>query len=154
MVDEGLRAFNVERMYGGEMKVSDLVDAANTLPMMVPRRVVIVLEAEKLFIPKRESKAAEEELQRLEEFLKAPSRSRDDRVRLRGPGHAPARGEAAHEPGAGGQLRCHRERGGRGAMGQGARGARRHHPRSGARRARWWRERVSTSCGCAPGWSA
>jgi DNA polymerase-3 subunit delta len=72
MVDEGLRAFNVERMYGGEMKVSDLVDAANTLPMMVPRRVVIVLEAEKLFIPKRESKAADEELQRLEEFLQAP----------------------------------------------------------------------------------
>ena len=72
MVDEGLRAFNVERMYGGEMKVSDLVDAANTLPMMVPRRVVIVLEAEKLFIPKRESKASEEELQRLEEFLLAP----------------------------------------------------------------------------------
>lgn len=74
MVDEGLRAFNVERMYGGEMKVNDLVDAASTLPMMVPRRVVIVLEAEKLFIPKRESKAAEEELQRLEEFLDAPAR--------------------------------------------------------------------------------
>jgi DNA polymerase III subunit delta len=73
MVDEGLRAFNVERMYGGEMKVSDLTDAANTLPMMVPRRVVIVHEAEKLFIPKRESKAAEEELQRLEEFLQSPA---------------------------------------------------------------------------------
>jgi DNA polymerase III subunit delta len=72
MVDEGLRAFNVERMYGGEMKVSDLLDSANTLPMMVPRRVVIVLEAEKLFVPKRESKAAEEELQRLEEFLGDP----------------------------------------------------------------------------------
>jgi DNA polymerase-3 subunit delta len=72
MVDEGLRAFNVERMYGGEIKVSDLVDAANTLPMMVPRRVIIVLEAERLFIPKRESKAAEEELQRLEEFLQDP----------------------------------------------------------------------------------
>jgi len=72
MVDEGLRAFNVERMYGGEMKVNDLVDSASTLPMMVPRRVVIVLEAEKLFIPKRESKAADEELQRLEEFLDAP----------------------------------------------------------------------------------
>lgn len=72
MVDEGLRAFNVERMYGGEMKVNDLVDSANTLPMMVPRRVVIVLEAEKLFIPKRESKASEEELQRLEEFLESP----------------------------------------------------------------------------------
>ena len=73
MVDEGLRAFNVERMYGGEMKVNDLVDAASTLPMMVPRRVVIVLEAEKLFIPKRESKASEEELQRLEEFIDAPA---------------------------------------------------------------------------------
>jgi DNA polymerase-3 subunit delta len=73
MVDEGLRAFNVERMYGGEMKVNDLVDSASTLPMMVPRRVVIVFEAEKLFIPKRESKAADEELQRLEEFLDAPA---------------------------------------------------------------------------------
>jgi DNA polymerase III subunit delta len=73
MVDEGLRAFNVERMYGGEMKVNDLVDSASTLPMMVPRRVVIVHEAEKLFIPKRESKASEEELQRLEEFLDAPA---------------------------------------------------------------------------------
>ena len=40
--------------------------------MMAPRRVVIVLEAEKLFIPKRESKAADEELQRLEEFLERP----------------------------------------------------------------------------------
>ena len=26
MVDEGLRAFNVERMYGGEIKVDDLID--------------------------------------------------------------------------------------------------------------------------------
>jgi DNA polymerase III subunit delta len=73
MVDEGLRAFNVGHMYGGEMRVSDLIDAANTLPIMVPRRVVIVHEAEKLFIPKRESKAAEEELQRLEEFLQSPA---------------------------------------------------------------------------------
>ena len=48
MVDEGLRAFNVDRLYGGEIKVDDLVDATATLPMMVPRRVVIVLEAEKL----------------------------------------------------------------------------------------------------------
>ena len=71
MVEEGLRAFNVERMYGGEIKVSDLFDAAHTLPMMAPRRVVIVHEAEKLFVPKRESQAAEEELERLEEFLKA-----------------------------------------------------------------------------------
>jgi DNA polymerase-3 subunit delta len=70
MIEEGLRAFNVEHLYGGEVKVSDLFDAAHTLPMMAPRRVVIVHEAERLFVPKRESQAAEEELGRLEAFLK------------------------------------------------------------------------------------
>ena len=74
MVDEGLAAFNVERLYGGETKVDDVIQAANTLPMMVPRRVVMVLEAERLLIPKRESKAAEDEQERLEEFLKDPPR--------------------------------------------------------------------------------
>ena len=72
MVDEGLRAFNVDRLYGGEIKVGDLVQATATLPMMAPRRVVVILEAEKLLIPKRESKAADEEQARLEAFLKAP----------------------------------------------------------------------------------
>lgn len=72
MVDEGLQAFNVDRLYGGEMKVDDLVDAAATLPMMAPRRLVIVLEAEKLLIPKRDSKAAELELEQLEAFVQEP----------------------------------------------------------------------------------
>jgi DNA polymerase III subunit delta len=72
MVDEGLRAFNVDRLYGGDTKVDDLVDATATLPMMATRRIVLVLEAEKLLIPRRESKAAEEEQERLEAFLKAP----------------------------------------------------------------------------------
>jgi DNA polymerase III delta subunit len=72
MVEEDLRPFNVERMYGGETKVDQLVDAANTLPMMVPRRVVVVAEAEKLLMPKRESKASEEDQRRLEEFIKDP----------------------------------------------------------------------------------
>lgn len=72
MVDEGLRAFNVDRLYGGDTKVDDVIQAAATLPMMAPRRLVIVLEAEKLLIPKRESKASEEALERLEEFLKDP----------------------------------------------------------------------------------
>ena len=40
--------------------------------MMAPRRVVLILEAEKLLIPKRESKAADEEQERLEAFVKAP----------------------------------------------------------------------------------
>ena len=72
MVDEGIRVFNVDRLYGGEIKVDDLVHAAATLPMMAPRRVVVIMEAEKLLIPKRESKATEKEQERLEEFLKAP----------------------------------------------------------------------------------
>ena len=74
LVDEDLRAFNVERLYGGETKVDALVNAAQTLPMMAPRRVVLVLEAEKLLVPKRESKAAEEEQERLEAFLQSPPR--------------------------------------------------------------------------------
>lgn len=73
LVDEGLRAFNVDRFYGAETGADEVIDAANTLPMMVPRRVVVVLEAEKLLIPKRESKAAEEEQERLAAFIKAPS---------------------------------------------------------------------------------
>lgn len=72
MVDEGLRAFNVERLYGGEMDVDDLVKAAGLLPMMAPRRVVIILEGEKLLIPKRETDASEREQARLEAFIKSP----------------------------------------------------------------------------------
>lgn len=72
MVDEGLHAFNVERLYGGDTRVDRLIDSARTFPMMVPRRVIIVMEAEKLLTPRRETKAAEEEQERLEEFLKAP----------------------------------------------------------------------------------
>ncbi len=72
MVDEGLRAFNVESLYGGEMQVDDLIQAAGLLPMMAPRRVVIILQAERLLVPKRESKAADAEQERLEAFIKNP----------------------------------------------------------------------------------
>jgi DNA polymerase-3 subunit delta len=72
LVEEGLRAFNVDRLYGGDIKVDDLVQATAMLPMMAPRRVVVILEAEKLFIPKRESKAADEEQERLVAFLDDP----------------------------------------------------------------------------------
>ncbi len=72
MVDEGLRAFNVERLYGGEMNVDDLVQAASLLPRMAPRRVVIVLDGEKLLVPKRETEASDKEQARLEAFIKDP----------------------------------------------------------------------------------
>lgn len=71
-IDEGLRAFNMDRLYGADADVDDLLNAAATLPMMAPRRLVIVLEAEHLLIPKRESKAAEKEQERLEAFLADP----------------------------------------------------------------------------------
>ncbi len=72
MVEEDLRPFNVERIYGGETKVDALIDAASTLPMMAARRVIVVAEAEKLLVPKRESKAAEAEQERLEAFIQTP----------------------------------------------------------------------------------
>jgi DNA polymerase-3 subunit delta len=74
LVEEDLRPFNVERVYGAETKVDDLIDAVRTLPMMAPRRVVVIAEAEKLLMPKRESKASEAEQERLEEFIKDPPR--------------------------------------------------------------------------------
>ena len=72
MVEEDLRPFNVERIYGGETRVDALIDAASTLPMMAMRRVIVVAEAEKLLMPKRESKAAEAEQERLEAFIQTP----------------------------------------------------------------------------------
>jgi DNA polymerase-3 subunit delta len=71
IVDEGLRPFNVDRFYGGDAKVDTVIEAARTLPMMAPRRIVVVLEAEKLLVPRRESQAAEAEQARLEQFLQA-----------------------------------------------------------------------------------
>jgi DNA polymerase III subunit delta len=74
IVEEDLRPFNVERLYGAETRVDNLIDSVQTLPMMAPRRVVIINEADKLLIPKRESAAAEAELERLETFIQnAPS---------------------------------------------------------------------------------
>jgi len=88
LVDEGLRAFNVDRLYGGETTAAAVVDAANTLPMMVPRRVVLFVHAERLLSPKKESKASPKkeskanpkddsdavsrDLEMLEAYVKAP----------------------------------------------------------------------------------
>ena len=80
IVDEGLRAFNVERISAADMTsgdrladgVASLVSAARTLPMMVPRRVVMVTQAEMLLVPRRESEAASRALDQLESFLKQP----------------------------------------------------------------------------------
>ena len=61
LVDEGLQAFNVESFYANEattagardQMMSTILATARTLPMMAPRRVVIVHEAERLLSPRR-----------------------------------------------------------------------------------------------------
>lgn len=60
-VDEGLQAFNVESFYANEASTAGARDqmigavlaTSRTLPMMAPRRVVVVHEAEKLLSPRR-----------------------------------------------------------------------------------------------------
>jgi len=82
LVEDGLGAFNVERVHAGDMTsgdrlaagVSSLVAAARTLPMMSPWRVVVVLQAELMLVPRRESDAATRALQELETYLQSPER--------------------------------------------------------------------------------
>ena len=80
LVEEGLRAFNVERIHAGDFTTGDrlvdgvgsIVAAVRTLPMMAPRRVVIVPQAETLLVPKRESEAAARALEQLDELFREP----------------------------------------------------------------------------------
>jgi DNA polymerase III delta subunit len=80
LIDEGLRAFNTERIHAGDLTTGDrladgvasLVAAVRTLPMMSPRRVVTVLQADTLLAPKRESEAATRALNQLEELITRP----------------------------------------------------------------------------------
>lgn len=73
IVDEGLRAFNVERLHGMDASLGDVVEATRTLPMMASRRVVILRRAELALVPKRESKAAAADLKLFDAYLDAPS---------------------------------------------------------------------------------
>jgi DNA polymerase-3 subunit delta len=61
LVEDELRAFNVERIYAGEKgnTASAIVEAARVVPMMSDRRIVVVLRGERLLKPRRRGKAAE-----------------------------------------------------------------------------------------------
>lgn len=63
LVEEELRAFNMERVYANDKGVTpvSIVEAAQTLPMLGERRLVVVLRAERILKPKRRGKAAEAE---------------------------------------------------------------------------------------------
>ena len=86
VVEDELRAFNLERLYASDKGVTPtaIVQAARTLPMLGDRRVVVVLRAERILKPKRRGKAEtgdeavgpDEEppsdLDALEEYVKRP----------------------------------------------------------------------------------
>ena len=71
-IDEELRAFNVERFHGGDASLGVILDAARTLPMMAPRRLVVALRADRVLEPKRESAAATHEADALVAFVDDP----------------------------------------------------------------------------------
>src|SRR6185437_11170724 len=62
LVEDELRAFNVERIYAGEKGATPaaIVEAAQMLPMMGDRRIVVALRAERFFKLKRKGRTVEE----------------------------------------------------------------------------------------------
>jgi DNA polymerase-3 subunit delta len=82
VIEEGLRAFNVERLHAGEWTTGDrladgvasVVAASRTLPMMADRRIVIVSQADAMLAPKRESEAAADALAALAGLFDRPER--------------------------------------------------------------------------------
>jgi DNA polymerase III delta subunit len=80
LVDEDVRAFNVEKFHGGDMATVDklvegigrIVAAARTVPMMSPRRVILVVQAEGLLAPRRESETVARALDQLEQLFNRP----------------------------------------------------------------------------------
>ena len=68
VVDEGLHAFNVQTFYANEatsaaardQMIGEILSAARTLPMMAPRRVLIVHEAERILCPRKSKDEAPE----------------------------------------------------------------------------------------------
>ena len=71
-VEEGIRAFNVDRLHGGSATLGQVIEATRTLPMMAPRRVVIVQHAEHCLTPKRETQATAADQKAFETYLAEP----------------------------------------------------------------------------------
>jgi len=73
LVEEELRAFNVERIYGTDRTTTAeaIVEAARVLPMLGDRRVIVVLRADALLKPKRRKADDDEEGDESEPALSA-----------------------------------------------------------------------------------
>jgi DNA polymerase-3 subunit delta len=61
VVEDELRAFNVDRLYAGDKGVTpaSIVESSRQLPMMSDRRVVVVLRGERLLKPKRRGRSVD-----------------------------------------------------------------------------------------------
>ncbi|RPJ56445.1 MAG: hypothetical protein EHM24_30395 [Acidobacteria bacterium] len=61
-VEEDFRAFNVQRFYGsdGGVRLASVLDAASTLPLLSPRRVVLLLQAERVLAARKRPAAGAE----------------------------------------------------------------------------------------------
>ena len=78
LVDEGLQAFNVQHFYANEattasardVLIGDVLSSARTLPMMSPRRVIAVHEAERLLSPRKAKDEDQEVLPALASSIK------------------------------------------------------------------------------------
>ena len=62
-VDEDFRAFNVQRFYGSDAgsTIAAVLDAASTFPLLAPRRVVLLLQAEKALVARKTKNADRDE---------------------------------------------------------------------------------------------
>jgi len=72
LVEPELRAFNLDRLYGGETTGAAVVDAARTLPMMAPRRIVMLLHGERLLEPKKDNESTARDLETFEAYVTEP----------------------------------------------------------------------------------
>ena len=77
VVDESLRPFNIERFDGADssLSVGMVLNATQILPMMSPRRVVVVVRAETLLEPKRQTEAENRDIESLLDYIEDPVES-------------------------------------------------------------------------------
>ena len=70
LIDEELRPFNVHRFNGGDVSLQVVMESLLTPPMMSPRRLVVIVHAERIIQPVRESSAALKDIDRFSDLIK------------------------------------------------------------------------------------
>jgi len=82
-VDEDFRAFNVQRFYGNDAgsTIAAVLDAASTFPLLAPRRVVLLLQAEKALVA-RKAKGADRDEPSPDEDVEGEGGSRTGQLAL------------------------------------------------------------------------